>query len=343
MALSAEKLAELVGSPAPSVSGTYRGVSSLDEAVVGDVSFLGNLRYEAQLETTKASAVLVPPGEWSAPEGCLLLTVENPSAAFSKVIEQFQAEARPFEPGVHPAAWVADDVELTSEKVMISAGAIVEKGASIGDGTVICAGATVGRGVKIGENCYIHPQAVIREGCVLEDRVIVQPNAVIGSDGFGYEFVDGEHQKVPQVGIVVLEDDVEVGANSCIDRARFGETRIGKGTKIDNLVQIAHNVQIGQHSIVVAQSGIAGSSKLGNYVTVAAQAGIAGHIEIGDQVVLGGRTGAVKSLPNAGTYLGYPARPIAQEQKKLAALARVPKLLAEVKSLKKKLAELSPE
>ncbi len=343
MSLSAEQLAELVNVPAPSISGSYDGVSSLDEATASQVSFLGNPRYAPLLTQTKAGAVLVPEGEWQAPDGCLLLTVENPSAAFSKVIEQFQKSARPFEAGVHPAAWVADEVEYDPKTVMISAGAIVEKGVSLGSGTVIGPGVTVGRGAQIGENCYLHAQSVVREGCILHDRVILQPNVVVGSDGFGYEFVDGCHQKVPQVGIVVIEDDVEIGSNSCIDRARFGETRIGKGSKIDNLVQIAHNVQIGQHTIVVAQSGIAGSSKLGNYVTVAAQAGVAGHVEIGDQVILGGRAGATKSLPNADTYLGYPARPLVKEQRKMAALARVPKLVEEVKSLKKKLAQLAGE
>jgi len=343
MALTVQRLAELVNVPAPEGAATYAGVSSLSEAGPDEVSFLGNSRYEPILAQTSAGAVLVPKGQWDAPEGCVLLEVENPSTAFSQVIDYFQKDASPFEPGVHPAAWVADDVRYDPETVMISAGAIVEKGATIGRGSIIGAGVTVGRGAQIGEDCYLHAQSIVQEACVLGDRVILQPNAVIGSDGFGYEFVDGKHMKVPQVGIVVLEDDVEVGANTCIDRARFGETRIGRGTKIDNLVQVAHNVTTGEHCILVSQCGVAGSSKLGNFVTIAAQAGVAGHLAIGDQVILAARTGAIKDLPAAGTYLGYPARPIKKEQKKQASLARGPKLLAEVNSLKKKLEELSSE
>lgn len=345
MSLTVEQLVELVQAPALSASGAVPlvGVASLDEAKVGEVSFLGNLKYEDQLKTTGASVVLVPERvePWRAAEGVTLIAVPNPSASFSRVVDHFLRDARPFEAGAHATAWVAEDVVWNSDKVQVGPGAVVESGAELGDGTVIGANVTVGRGVKIGRNCLLHAQSVVREGCVLGDRVALQPNAVVGSDGFGYEFVAGRHEKVPQVGIVVLEDEVEVGANTTIDRARFGVTRIGKGTKIDNLVQIAHNCEIGEHCLITAQCGVAGSTKIGNLVTMGAQSGIAGHLKIGNQVMLAARSGVLRSLPDGGTYMGYPARPMEKEQKKMAALARVPRLLVEIRELKRKLKELS--
>ena len=193
----------------------------------------------------------------------------------------------------------------------------------------------------IGEDCLVYANVSIREFCVIGDRVVLQPGVVIGSDGYGFEMVDGRHRKVPQVGIVEIASDVEVGANSTIDRARFGKTYIGEGTKIDNLVQIAHNVEIGKHCLIVAQVGIAGSTRIGNYVTVAAQSGISGHLEIGDHVVLAAKTAVLKNLPKPGAYMGVPARPLAAEQKKMALVSRLPKLVKEVQELKKKLEQLS--
>ncbi len=338
MALTITELAQLIGKE---ISGdaerVFSGINSLDKAEVGEISFLGNPRYAPQLPETKASLVLVPEGEFSAPEGCLLVQVENPSASFSKVIDYFQKEANEVAPGVACGAIVADDAQFDALSVTISAGVIIGSGVRIGPRTIIEPGVVLGRNVQIGADCILHMNSSVRERCVLGDRVILQPGAVVGSDGFGFELVDGRHQKVPQVGIVELEDDVEIGSNSCIDRARFGKTLIGEGTKVDNLVQVAHNVETGKHCLLVSQSGVAGSSQLGNYVTVAAQAGVGGHIEIGDQVILAGRAGATKSVPNAGVYMGFPARPMAKEQRKMASLARLPRLIEEVRSLKKKL------
>ncbi|MCL4163576.1 UNVERIFIED_CONTAM: hypothetical protein GTU68_026408, partial [Idotea baltica] len=261
---------------------SFSGISSLDEAGPDEISFLGNPRYKTQLPGTKAGVVLVPEGDWEAPESCVLIKVENPSGAFSKIIEYFQAAAHYFEAGISSGAHVADDVELDPSKVMVGAGAVIEGGARIENGTVIGSGCVVGRNSVVGKDCLLHPNATIRERCILGNRVILHPGVVVGSDGYGFELVDGRQQKVPQVGIVELEDDVEIGANSCIDRARFGRTLIGEGTKIDNLVQVAHNVKVGKHCLLVAQSGIAGSTKLGDYVTLAAQAGVVGHVEVGD-------------------------------------------------------------
>ena len=269
-----------------------------------------------------------------------LVEVENPSLAFAQVVKHFVSIARHFSPGIDPRAIVADNVTLDPSKVAIKAGAIIEAGAIIGEGTEVCAGAVVGANVQVGKDCLIHANVTIREQCVIGDRVILQPGCVIGSDGYGYELINGRHEKVDQVGIVVIEDNVEIGANTTIDRARFGKTVIGEGSKIDNLVQIAHNVRIGKHCLIVAQSGLAGSSSLGNYVTLAGQAGVGGHIKVHDQAVLTAKTVAFKDLKGGEVYMGMPARPLREEQKKLAHIARLPKLAQEVKNLRARLDQL---
>ena len=282
---------------------------------------------------------MVPEGNFSAPSGCCLIQVETPSGAFSKLIEHFQAQVDPFEAGVSPGAFVDEGVQLDATKVRVGAGAMIEHGAVIGDGTTIGPGCMIGKGVAIGRDCLLYPRATIRERCTLGDRVTLQPGCVIGSDGYGFDLVEGRFEKVPQVGIVEIHDDVEIGANSTIDRARFGSTVIGEGTKVDNLVQIAHNVVIGKHCLIVAQSGIAGSSKLGNYVTIAAQAGVAGHLDIVDQAILSAQSGLLKNIVEPGVYMNSPARPMKSEQRKMAEVARLPKLREELRELKKKLEE----
>jgi len=317
------------------------GIGSLNTAKEDEVSFLGNPRYGPQLATTSAGVVLVPAGGFPAVDGCHLIEVENPSLAFSKLIDYFQPEALTFQAGISPSAFIAEDAVVDPSEVSVAAGAIIESGAKIGRGSTIGPGCVVGKGVVIGENCLLYANVSIREFCVIGDRVILQPGVVIGSDGYGFELIEGRHRKVPQVGIVEIANDVEVGANSTIDRARFGKTFIGEGTKIDNLVQIAHNVEIGKHCLIVAQVGIAGSTRIGNYVTVAAQSGIGGHLEIGDHVAIAAKTAVLKSLLKPGAYMGVPARPMASEQKKMALVCRLPKLVKEVQELKKKLEQLS--
>lgn len=344
MSLGWKKLHDLIGiSPSQNLDRAYTGVNSLTEAVSGEISFLGNSRYEVHLAETRASLVLVPQGDFSSPDGCHLISVDNPSVAFSKIVDHFHSESSVIQPGISPGAYIADDVEIDPTKVQVAPGAIIEAGVTIGNGSIIGAGCLIGRGVSLGNDCLLHPGSIVREACIIGDRVILQPGCVIGSDGYGFDLVDGKHQKVPQVGIVEIEDDVEIGANSCIDRARFGKTVVGEGTKIDNLAQIAHNVSIGKHCLVVAQCGIAGSSNLGNYVTIAAQAGVAGHLEIADQSILAAQSGLFKSIREPGLYMGNPARPIREEQRKLAALSRLPKLREEFGALKKKLEESGGE
>lgn len=319
------------------LSVSYTGMAALDAAGPQDISFLGNERYRPLFHATKAGAVLVSAGERGAPEEVALIEVENPSAAFSIVVKHFAKARRPFKPGIHPRACVDESAAIDAEYVSVHAGAVIGANASIGHHTEIGANVVIGDGVKIGRDCVIYPNVTIREGCIIGDRVILQPGAVIGSDGYGYEFIEGRHMKIDQVGIVEIANDVEIGANTTIDRARFGKTVIGEGTKIDNLVQIGHNVVIGKHCLIIAQTGMAGSSKLHDYVTVAAQVGVVGHVEVGPRAMLAARTGVTTSLSGGETYMGVPAQPMRDEQKLRVHIRRLPKLVEEVKQLKAKL------
>lgn len=326
----------LVGDPGTVV----RGVAALDEATPEDASFLGNQKYAERFRATRAAVVLVPPGVSSGPEGVALIGVEKPTFAFSKIVAVFAADLDVAGPGIDPRAIIADGVNLDPAQVTIAAGAVIESGARIGNGTRIGAGTVIGRDVVLGPNCLLHQNVTVRERCVLGQRVIVQPGAVIGSDGYGFELVDGRHVKIPQVGIVVVEDDVEIGANCTIDRARFGKTVLGEGSKLDNMVQVGHNVKVGKHCLLVAHAAIAGSTTLGDYVTMAAKAGVAGHLHIGSQVVLAAKSGIFKDLTEPGVYSGSPARPLRSELRARAAMRRVPDLLREVQALRKEIEAL---
>ena len=311
---------------------SFSGVASLKEAGSKDVSFLGNDRYRPQLATTRAGLVILPEGE-SPPDGATFIPVwvEVPNAAFSKVVARLAKVSNPFSPGIQPGAILAPSAELDPTKVRVGSGAVIGEEAVIGSGTEIGPNVVIGNRVKIGDNCHLHANSSVREDCILGSGVILQPGAIIGSDGFGYESSANGHQKIPQIGNVVLEDEVEIGANTCVDRARFGTTRIGRGTKIDNLVQIGHNAEIGSHCLIVSQTGIAGSAKINDFCTVAAQVGIGGHVEIGPHVTLTARTGASKNITIPGVYMGTPARPMRQIMKQRALVARLPKILANLR------------
>ncbi len=313
------------------------GIAALDEAGAAELSFLGNEKYRAQYLATRAGAVIVPRGVTEGPETSALIAAANPSFAFGLAVKHFvAATARVFTPGIHPRAIVDESAKLDPAKVRIHAGAVVMAGAEIGDGSEVGPNTVVGEDVKVGRDCLIYANVTIRERCLIGDRVILQPGVVIGSDGYGYEVVEGRHVKVDQVGIVEVQDDVEIGANTTIDRARFGRTVIGQGTKVDNLVQIAHNVQIGKHCLLVSQSGVAGSSRTGDYVVIAAQAGVGGHVKIGAKSVLAARAGATADLEGGKTYSGHPARPHMEEQRSRALIRQLPKLAERVKALEKR-------
>ena len=313
------------------------GMAALDAASPQDISFLGNDKYHGQFLATKAAAVIVPRGVTDGPEGTALIAVENPSLSFAIVVRHFAAASRKFIPGVHPHAFVDSTAVLDPTKVRVQAGAVVLAGATVGDGTDLGPNCVISEDAILGKDCQIMANANVRERCVLGDRVILQPGAVIGSDGFGYEFSEGRHVKIDQVGIVEIGNDVEVGANTSIDRARFGKTIIGEGTKIDNLVQVGHNVVMGKHCLIVALCGIAGSTRFGDYVTMAGQGGSAGHVVIGDKVTLTGRAGVTTDLAGGQIYSGHPAKPFREEMKLRASVRRLPKLMERVKALEQAL------
>lgn len=313
------------------------GISGITEAKAGDLSFLANPKYISHLATTQATAVIA--SEAVPDARCALILVANPDFAFAKLVGAYGPKPLHPAPGIHPTAVIGERVTLGKEP-RIGAYAVIGDGAVIGDQVVIYPHVVIGGEAVIGNDCVLYANVVIRERCRIGHRVTLQPGAVIGSDGFGYALVDGKHQKIPQVGIVVVEDDVEIGANTTIDRARFGKTRIGSGTKIDNLVQIAHNVEIGSHCLIIAQVGIAGSTRLGHYVTLAGQVGLAGHLTVGDQAMVGGQSGVSKNLPAKAKVRGSPAQDFHAALAAEVAVRRLAGTQAQVKQLEIRLAEL---
>lgn len=312
--------------------------ASLDEADGSCVSFFGNPKYEPQLKATRAGVVLVPREDLEIPEDTAVLVVENPIVAFDAIVQKFGVRPPDFVAGIHPSACVDEGADVAGGEVSIGPNATIARGVTVGKGSRIGAGVVVGEAAVIGQDCEIGPNVTIREGCHLGDRVALHPGVVVGGDGFGFEFVEGRHRKIEQLGIVRIEDDVEIGASTTIDRARFGETVIGEGTKIDNQVQIGHNVIIGKHCIIVAQTGISGSTRIGDYVTLAAQCGVAGHLRIADRVTCGGRTGVISSIDEpGGTFFGYPAKPLKENRRESMWIKQLGSLIKRVKELENRL------
>jgi len=310
------------------------GVCDIKEAQQGDITFLAHPKYKSFLEKTHASAIITSK-DIKFPSKAIVQT-ENPSLAFTKVISMFMPQHLKHPAGInHERAVISKDVKF-GENVSVGACSVIEDGVSAAEGVVVYPNCCIGRDVKIGKNSLIYPNVTIREGSIIGENVIIHSGSVIGSDGFGYVEVEGVHHKIPQTGIVVIEDDVEIGANVTIDRARFGKTIIGKGTKIDNLVQIAHNVKIGPNSIIVAQAGISGSTSIGKHTILAGQAGLVGHIDLGDNVIVGAQSGVTKSFPSDTVVLGSPAKPISEQKKIFACISKLPDLFNTLKRIKKK-------
>jgi UDP-3-O-[3-hydroxymyristoyl] glucosamine N-acyltransferase len=337
--LAARLGAEVVGDGAARVD----RVAALEDAGAGALSFFTNRKYRAAYEASRATAVLVEPGEAAAP-GRTLLRHPAPYLAFAKVSTLFHPP-REAAGGVAPQAFVhaAARVDPSAEVMPLAS---VAAGAQVGARTILHPGVHVGEGAAIGADCVLYPNVVVREGCVVGDRCILQPGCVIGADGFGFAFdPEGEgrgprHYKVPQIGNVVIEDDVEIGANTCVDRAALGSTVIGRGAKIDDLVMIAHNVQVGPLSILVSQVGIAGSTKLGMGVIAAGQVGIVGHVQIGDGAKLGAQCGIMNDVPAGDTVMGSPARPKSDWMRIEGTISKLPELARRVKQLEKEIAAM---
>lgn len=313
------------------------GVAGIKEASKGDITFLANPKYFALADKTRASAVITSKDVTglAIPQ----IKTDNPSLAFVKVVNYFSPLGSTHPKGISPKAHMGKNVSL-GKNVAIGPFCVIEDNAAIGEGTIVYANTFIGNGSIIGSDSLIYPNVSIRERIIIGSRVIIHSGAVIGSDGFGFVTVEGRHHKVPQTGTVEIGDDVEIGANVTIDRARFDKTVIGRGTKIDNLVQIAHNVVIGEDSIIVAQVGIAGSTTIGKNVTIAGQAGLVGHIDIGDQAIIAAQAGVLKSVPADTMVSGYPAKPHETAKRVNACIQNLPKLYEQITELKKKIEEL---
>ena len=307
--------AEVIGDKSLNVT----AVAPLDDAKQGQLSFVANPKYAKQIETTKASALVV--GLNVSSDRVALLRTKDPYYAFSQAVVVLHGHRKHPHAGIHPQAHV-------------------EPTATVGEGTVIYPGAYVGANVKIGRECVLYPNVVVYENCVLGNRVSVHGGTVIGQDGFGYATHGGVHHKIPMVGNVVIEDDVEIGANSTIDRATLGSTFIGKGTKIGNLNNVAHNTRVGANGLLVGGIAIAGSVTIGQRAVIAGQVGIAGHIKIGDSVTIGAGSGVISDVPDQSTILGTPAMPASQARRVYSVFTQLPDLLDRIKRLEQAVGEL---
>lgn len=322
-------------------------VASLEEAGPRALAFYANPRYRKELLATRAAAVIVGEDDVAlVPPSAVALVAAQPYVAFARASAIFNPPEA-LEPGIHAGAHVHPEAQV-DRTAAVGPGAVVGKGARIGPATVLHAGVLVLDEAEVGAGCILHAGSIVRERCKLGDRVVLQPGAVVGSDGFGFAFDlagDDEHpgplhRKIPQAGVVRVEDDVEIGACTCIDRATLGETVVGRGTKIDNLVQVGHNVQIGPLSLIVAQVGISGSTTLGQGVVLAGQAGVVGHLQVGDGARVGAQSGVSRDVPAGETWSGSPAIPHRDWLRMVSALPRVPDLLRELRRLEKRVAQL---
>lgn len=310
------------------------GVAPIEQAAGGDLTFVAQPRFLDQLERTPAAAVLVARSlVVAANTRTALIRVDNPYLAFIAILKKVL-------PGPGPVCGIAATAQVhprsrVGKAVSIGPYVVIEAGCEIGDGAQIGAHCYIGPGVRIGANSVLFPHVCLGHGVVVGRNVIIQFGSVIGSDGFGYLRHEGRYHKIPHVGTVVIEDEVEIGANCTIDRGTFGQTHLRRGAKLDNLIHVAHNVEIGEHTVIAAQTGISGSTKIGREVTIAGQVGIAGHLEIGDRTTFGAQAGVTKSIPAGTVVSGYPARDHAQARREEAAIRRLPELLKRVRALEK--------
>ena len=307
------------------------GVAALDAAGPAELAYVESTRSLDQAAASSAGCLLVPEGA-SVP-GHTAIAVPHPKLALIRAAAALHP-APTYPLGIHPTAVVDPGAKLAVD-CSVGANVVIESGVTVGAGTRLCPGVFLGVGVRVGEKCVLHPHVTVYPGAQIGDRVILHAGVVIGSDGFGYVMVEGRHVKFPQLGKIVIEDDVEIGSNTTLDRGSLGTTVIGQGTKIDNLVQIAHNVKIGRHSIIVSQTGISGSAEVGDYVVMAGQVGVGEHAHIEDRVIVGGQAGVLpgKIVRSGSVVWGTPCRPMSEFKKTIARLARLEALAEKVKAL----------
>ncbi len=333
--ISLEDLARKVGGTVHGGEGVLvRGVASLEDAGPGILSFFGDPKLAEKVKATRAGALVVPEGSglWSGPR----IESPDPYLSFARAVAFFHPPYRVEEHKIHPAAVVAPGAVL-EEPVEIGPFAVVEEGARIGGGTLVEAGCYVGEDCRIGRECRLHPRVVLYRETEIGDRVEIHAGAVLGSDGFGYAREGAKYVKFPQVGKVVVEDDVEIGANATIDRAALGETRIGRGVKLDNLVHLAHNCKVGEDTAFAAQVGVSGSTEIGARCMIGGQVGFAGHTKVGDQVIVYAQSGVHDDLPANTRWIGSPAQPAREGFRNMAAFSRLHEMARRLKELEKKL------
>ena len=311
-----------------------RGVAGIESAGPDQVTFVANPKYAGQARTTRAAAVLVEP-DFPALEGVATLRIRNPYLAFARVLDLFYA-APAYPPGVHPTA-VIDPSAVIGKGAHIGAYAVIGPGVTLGDGAVVLPHVVIYEGARIGNAFFAHAHAVVREFCHIGDDVTLQNGAVIGGDGFGYAKDGAAWRKIVQSGVTVLEDGVEVQSNSCIDRASIGETRVGRGSKVDNLVQVGHGSSVGENTLLCAQVGLAGSTEIGDRVILAGQVGVAGHLKVGDDAVATAQTGIPNDVAAKSVVSGYPAMDNRHWLRAAAGFARLPDLIREVRALRARL------
>jgi UDP-3-O-[3-hydroxymyristoyl] glucosamine N-acyltransferase len=335
MPFTTAEIAKLIGGElVGDANATLKNFAPAEQAQSGDLTFAENADYFARAEQSAATAVIADKDFSSATK--ILIRVSNPRIAFAKVVALFFPDKK-FAAGIHPTAVITRSAQI-DPTAHIGPHCVVSERVKIGARTVLQAGVFVGEDSKLGEDVNLFPNVTIYPNSEIGARVRIHAGTVIGSDGYGYVLDEGVHRKVQQIGNVVIGDDVEIGSNVSVDRGALGSTIIGKGTKIDNLVQIAHNVEIGEGCLLIAQVGIAGSVKLGNFVVLAGQAGIAGHLKIGNQVTIGAKAGVMTDISdNGGTWMGLPAQPDKIIKRQIIAFQRLPELLKRVAALEKKL------
>ena len=342
MQLTARDIAQMVGGDiAGNADQAVTGVAGIREARTGDCAFIASPKFYSALKTTKAAVVIVARDAKVEFERTLI-RVDKPVPAFTQVVKRLMPPPVKFVPGIHLSAVIAKTAQLGKD-VCVQAHAVIEEGAIIGDRTVIGAGNYIGHGCRVGADCLFYANVTLREYTLTGQRVILHSGVVLGADGFGYEPADGKHQKIPQVGIVEIGDDVEIGANTAIDRARFGRTSVGRGTKIDNLVQIGHNCVIGEDCIICGGCGLAGSTILGNRVTLAGQVGTAGHLTIGDGAIIMGQTGVPGDVEPGSILWGSPALPHKTFKRSYVVFKTLPEMQAKLREIENLVAGLQAD
>ena len=320
-------------------------VAKIEEATPGSLTFLANPKYEKYLGTTKATAVLVSKKldlkKIESLPSLIFIRVDDPYIAFLQVLKRITPAMDPFSSGIHSTA-VISSTAILEKNVSVGAHAVIGENAIIGSNTKIGEGCVIGMRVQVGADCTLYPNVVVYHQCVLGNRIILHSGVVIGSDGFGFApKPDGNVQKIPQLGIVIIEDDVEIGANTTIDRAVMGDTHIHRGVKIDNLVQIGHNVVIGENTVIAAQAGISGSTKIGKHCMLGGQVGLTGHIEIADNTAIMAQSGIHDNIKEPGkAYFGSPADEARKAQRMYIAMKMLPDMLREFAAMKKKVSDL---